>query len=329
MTESEIDHASEIIRELLEFIIVKISPAFTVAQIDGDAIFAYAPLKRLLRGESLFELLESTYGSFKDQLLQSSRVRTCGCNACRNISKLDLKFAVHFGEYIPTEFKNQFDLIGLAPHFIRNREWKDTVKETVDWRGYALFTETCLTQLGLHPDDLSVAEIPGGSVRTFGLNLESRYESMLEQRRVLITPQDALLSISAEFPVPPATVWSWVNEPALRTQWYNLRWSEWKRLNGRTGPNAVNHCEHGIGHTIETILDWRPFDYFTSQYHSRPFNIKFQQTMKFEEIQNGRTRLQLTIKPESAGWLSILTCKQMIAYQKSALQRLARLIEKE
>jgi Protein of unknown function (DUF2652) len=327
--QSEVDHASEIIQELLEFIITRISTVFTVAQIDGDAIFAYAPQERLARGETLFELLETTYIAYKDQLLQVSRVRTCGCNACRNASKLDLKFAVHYGEYIPNEIQKQFDLIGLAPLFIRRREWKESVKEATAWRGYALFTQDCLTQLGLHPDDLHAAEIPGGSVRAFGLNLESRYKSMLEHRRVLVTDEDALYSFEMEFPIAPTELWNWINEPEKRTQWYLLHWTARTRPNGRTGAGAVNHCYHGIGDTLETVLDWHPFEYYSSEYRIRPFNIKMQQTTIFEALSGEKTRLNLTIKPanESAGWFTKFICKTFAGYEKFVFGRLLRMIE--
>lgn len=331
LTENEFDHASEIIQELLEFIISKIGTVFTVAQIDGDAIFAYAPQEQLVRGETLFELLESTYTAYKDQLLQVSRNRTCGCNACRNASKLDLKFAIHYGEYIPHEIQKQFDLIGLAPLFIRKREWKEPVKEATDWRGYALFTQECLTQLRLQPDDLHIAEIPGGSIRTFGLDLESRYESTLENRRVFITDKDALYSFTTDFPIPPTALWDWVNEPEKRTQWYILHWTARMRPSGRTGAGAVNHCNHGIGDTLETVLEWRPFDYFTSEYHIRPLNIKMQQTSQFEALPGEKTRLHLMIKPadDSAGWFTRFLCKTFAGYEKFAYGRLLRLIAKQ
>ena len=32
---------------------------------------------------------------------------------------------------------------------------------------------------------------------------------------------------------------------------------------GRRGVGTTNHCMHGEGVTLEEILDWRPFDYFT------------------------------------------------------------------
>lgn len=328
VVESEVDHANEIVQELLEFIITKLNATFTIAQIDGDAIFAYAPQERITRGETLFELLESTYTAYKDQLLQVSRVRTCGCNACRNASKLDLKFAVHFGEYIPNEFQKQFDLVGLAPLFIRKREWKEPVKEATDWHGYALFTQDCLNQLGLHPDDLSVAEIPGGSIRTFGLDLETRYESALENRRVFIPDEEALYSFTLDYPIDSTHLWDWINDPEKRTQWFILPWSAWTRPGGRTGAGAVNHCYHGIGDTLETILDWQPFDYYTSEYRIRPFNVKMRQTTHFEILSDNKTRLHLNITPadESAGWFTKFICRLFAGYEKYVFKRLMHFI---
>ena len=324
VTESEIEHANEIIQELLEFIVIRINSLFTVAQIDSDAIFAYAPQERIFRGETVFELIESTYTAYKDQLLQVSRVRTCGCNACRNTSKLDLKFAVHYGEYIPSEFQKQFDLIGIAPYFIRKREWKEPVKEATKWQGYALFTEDSLKQLGLQPEELQVMEIPGGSVRTFGLDLESRYVSTLKQRKVIINSEDASYSFTMNFPLSPALLWDWVNDPEKRSQWFILKWSARARPSGRTGSGAVNHCNHGIGDTLETILDWHPLEYYTSEYQIRPFNIRIRQTTRLEPLPKNETRLHLNIKPveDSASWFTKFVCKIFGGYEKYVFKRL-------
>jgi len=330
ISDSEIEHANEIIRELLEFLISKLSPAFNVAQIDGDAIFAFAPEERIIRGESVIELVESIYTLYKDQLIQVSRVRTCQCNACRNTAKLDLKFALHFGEYIQGKNHKHFDLTGLAPHFIRKREWKDPVKESVNWRGYSLFTESCLSRLNLHPDNLELIEIKDGTIRTFGLNLESRYKSTLEQRRVFIDEYQATNQIQMGFPISPIELWNWINDPDQRTKWYGLRWKIYTRENGRTKAGSVNHCFHGIGDTLETILDWRPFEYYTSEYRIRPFNIRIQQTSIFTAHTDNTTKLTLHIKPEKrdAGKFVLSVCNYYAKYEMSALKRLENLINK-
>jgi len=329
LTESETEHANEIVSELLEFIITKINSLFTVAQIDGDAIFAYAPQDRIFRGESIFELIETTYTAYKDQLLQVSRVRTCSCNACRNTSKLDLKFAVHYGEYIASEFQKNFDLIGIAPYFIRKREWKEPVKEATKWQGYALFTEDSLKQLRLQPDDLKVMEIPGGSVRTFGLDLEARFKATLEQRHVQISPEEATYSFSLDYPISRGALWNWINDPDKRTQWYALPWTAQTRPGGRTGSGAVNHCYHGIGDTLETILDWRPFEYFTSEFQMRPFNIRVQETFAFERTGDNTARLHFYIKPADGktGFPASFMARQMANHQRKTLNGLLQIIE--
>ena len=65
---TEFDHAQEIIGDLLGFLVGQLRPLLTLVQIEGDAVFAYTPEKKLTRGESLFELIENTYIAFKNQL---------------------------------------------------------------------------------------------------------------------------------------------------------------------------------------------------------------------------------------------------------------------
>ncbi|MGB7874490.1 MAG: DUF2652 domain-containing protein, partial [Anaerolineales bacterium] len=91
---TEFDHAQEIIHDLLEFLVHRLRPLLTLVQIEGDAVFAYTPEIKLLRGETLFELIENTYIAFKNQLTSVKRHHTCGCAACQNVNTLDLKFFV-------------------------------------------------------------------------------------------------------------------------------------------------------------------------------------------------------------------------------------------
>src|SRR5512141_1145113 len=82
---SELEHAHDILSELLELVLKRLTTIFTLSKLEGDAIFAHAPEERLARGETLLELIETTYAAFKDQQEAVRRRTTCQCNACRNI----------------------------------------------------------------------------------------------------------------------------------------------------------------------------------------------------------------------------------------------------
>src|SRR6185503_12069798 len=43
-------------------------------------------------------------------------------------------------------------------------------------------------------------------------------------------------------------------------------WTKGNRgTNGRSGRGSTNHCAHGKGSLTETVLDWQPMEYITSE----------------------------------------------------------------
>jgi uncharacterized protein YndB with AHSA1/START domain len=235
--------------------------------LEGDAIFAYAPKGKLERGETLLELIESTYASFKDHQEAIRRRTTCQCNACRNIAGLDLKFMAHYGAYILQSIGGHHEMVGNDVNLI-HRLLKNQVAELTGWRGYALFTAQALSEVGLEPDgfeEMSEA-YDIGEVDIFVTNLDDRYQAQREQRRVVVDPSEAHLVYEFEYPAPPPVVWDWLNDPQKRLQWEyaDRRIFPFLQPKGRTNAGAVNHCMHGKNLAmIETVLDWRPFEYFT------------------------------------------------------------------
>ena len=100
LARSELEHAHDILLELLQLVVARLQPHLTVAEIEGDAVFAYAPAGAFPRGETLLDLIDQTYGVFLGRV-EAIRVHTtCNCTACNAIPILDLKFIVHQGEYI-------------------------------------------------------------------------------------------------------------------------------------------------------------------------------------------------------------------------------------
>ncbi len=267
VAKSELEHAHEILSELLELVLKHITTLFTLSKLEGDAIFAYAHEEKLTRGETLLELIESTYAAFKDRQEAARRRTTCQCNACRNIPSLDLKFLVHHGDYIIQSIGVYREMIGNDVNLI-HRLLKNHVAEANGWRGYALLTDQALAHIGLKPDDFQeMSETYDiGEVKIFVTNLNERYQALRELRQVIVDRSKADLYYEFDYPAPPPVVWDWLNDPQKRLQWEfaERRMFPFFLPKGRTTAGAVNHCMHGKNLAmVETVLDWRPFDYFT------------------------------------------------------------------
>ena len=264
---SELEHAHDILSELLELVLKRLTTIFTLSKLEGDAIFAYTPEAKLLRGETLLELIESTYAAFTDQREAIQRRTTCQCNACRNIPSLDLKFMVHHGDYIRQSIGGYHELVGTDVNLI-HRLLKNHVAEVSGWSGYAVFTAQALSRLGLKPDGFQeMSEMYDiGAVKIRVTDLRERYQTLRDLRRVVVDRAKADLVYEFDYPAPPPVVWDWLNDPQKRLKWEyaDRRMFPFFLPKGRTTVGAVNHCLHGADLAmIETVLDWRPFEYFT------------------------------------------------------------------
>jgi hypothetical protein len=80
---------------------------------------------------------------------------------------------------------------------------------------------------------------------------------MLQNRRVIVSQNEADGKFVVELSISPSAAWEWFNDPAKRNQWYPslLKWSAFSRPGGLMGYGAVNHCDHGVGMLVETVLD--------------------------------------------------------------------------
>jgi hypothetical protein len=83
----------------------------------------------------------------------------------------------------------------------------------------------------------------------------------------------------------------------------------------RRGVGTTNHCMHGENATIEELLDWRPYDYFTNRTTiPTPLGpVRFLATTEFEPTSDGtilhqrfaapRTPKERAIMEELTTWL--------------------------
>ena len=289
---AELDHAHDILADLLETVVIKLRLALTIAKLEGDAVFAYAPEAKLARGETLMELVETTYAAFRDRREAVKRGTTCQCNACVSIPRLDLKFILHYGAYVVQNVAGISELVGSDVN-LAHRLMKNHVADVTGWHAYALCTEVCLAHMGVRPAELHEQMETYEHlepVQTFSLNLQTGYQAMLEARRVFIAPEQADLVIVQNLPAPATVVWDWINNPQKRVQWDELdQVVPVSRPGGRTTAGARNHCLHGKDVAVEDVLDWRPFDYFTVRIVKR--GIAVRRTCAFQPLPDGGARL--------------------------------------
>lgn len=67
MVSNELDHVQGILNNILTLIIRQLTPPLTLIEVEGDAVFAFVPQTRMRRGETLLELIETTYVAFRDR----------------------------------------------------------------------------------------------------------------------------------------------------------------------------------------------------------------------------------------------------------------------
>ena len=288
----ELEHAHDVLADLLETVVGQLRPPLTLSKLEGDAVFAYATGAQLQRGETLLELIEAAYAQFRDRREAIRRGTTCQCNACLSIPSLDLKFIVHYGDYLLQDIAGIRELVGSDVN-LAHRLMKNHVAEATGWHAYALFTEAALAQLGVRPDGLHEQTETYehlNPVKTFSLDLRAGYEALVAARRVFIAPEAADLALVQDLPAPPAAVWDWINNPHKRVLWDELDdVVSVLRPGGRTAAGARNHCLHGKDVAVEDVLDWRPFDYFTVRIVKR--GVAVSRTCTFEPLPGGGTRL--------------------------------------
>ncbi|HZW03523.1 MAG TPA: DUF2652 domain-containing protein [Anaerolineaceae bacterium] len=297
LAQVELDHANEILIELLNRIIAHFKGILTVCKLEGDAVFATAGAGSLRRGETLLELIDATYAGFRDQVTTAQRNTTCQCRACRAIPGLDLKFFVHFGEFIEQRISGISELVGSDVNLV-HRLLKNGVSKATGWQGYALLTQAALDRLDVRPEDL-FARVETyehlGDVQTYSYNLRARYAKAVQARREVVTPTDADVITTIDLPHPPPVVWEWLNDPVKRSLYAFDPHTVFRPVilpGGRTGSGAQTHCVHGERLAmVETILDWRPFEYFTAHQAAGPLDMRV--TYRLTPTPTGGTRLEI------------------------------------
>jgi len=234
---------------------------------------------------------------------------TCTCNACRNLPNLDLKFFVHFGSFMTQRLGNFTELVGNDVNLV-HRLAKNHIKEETGCKAYAAFTQSVMDALGLAdfqnsliPHRETFADV--GEVQMYVYDMHTVWERLKDRARIEVRPEAAMVVLKYEFPIPPSTLWEYLTKPEYRVILLGASKLELRNQSqGRTGVDTVFYCYHGNMETPQLILDWSPFEQFTTD-DSNPWGLTTRITCKLEPTQAGTLLMMLMGKPRGA-WLRVM-----------------------
>jgi uncharacterized protein YndB with AHSA1/START domain len=305
---AELDHAQDILADLMSTVAAALRPTFRLAKLEGDAAFVYT-IAPTLDGPALQDTVERCYYTFQRRLRDVNNASMCECNACILVPRLDLKLVAHHGQVIRQRIAGRDELVG-SDVVVVHRLLKNHVQETTGLSAYALYTDACVAAMGLtdpaaagllrHREEFEgVGEI-GGWLR----DLAAAWTEETARTRVIVDDKDAAIAIEATVAGPPALVWEYVTSPIRRPTWQAAvsAVEEQPVVAGRRGAGTVNHCIHGKDAVVEEVLDWRPYDYVTYRSQMPIPNVpKITSTYGFHALDDGRTRVTMRFgRPRSA-----------------------------
>lgn len=135
-----IPEAYGLMSSLLDGIVAKMIPPFTLAKIEGDAVFVFATADDPVpRGEAFLECVRACYAEFASRRSEAGAIWTCTCDACARASSLDLKFVLHAGKYVLQEIAGSREVSG-PDVVMAHRLLKNGAAEVVGHGAYLLLS---------------------------------------------------------------------------------------------------------------------------------------------------------------------------------------------
>ncbi|MEK6256574.1 MAG: DUF2652 domain-containing protein [Chloroflexota bacterium] len=296
--ESELEHAQSSLTDLLTLLIEHARSPLVISKLEGDAVFSYSPRDGFLSGQTMLEMIETTYAAFRKALDLMVINTTCTCNACRNLPNLDLKFFIHYGEYSIQKLGDFQELVGHDVNLV-HRMMKNSITEDTGLKAYAAYSQAVIDALDMSElmNDTSrhkemLADI--GEVQLYIQDMHGVWEQRKDDLRISIDPKDAKHAIEFDFPISPQRLWEYLTKPEYRNIFFSSdNQNVSGKKGGRIGPDAVYVCAHGESESFHTILDWQPFKcYTTREVTGSPIKLTFVVTYLLSPTEEG-SRLQL------------------------------------
>ena len=260
---SELDHADQTLSSLLELLISETPPPLTVAQLEGDAVMSYALGEKMPSGQTFIESIEAIYVEFRRALELMVLNTSCDCNACANISNLDLKFFVHHGVYRMQPVHDREQLVGTDVNFI-HRLLKNTVVRETGITAYLLVTDPARVALGIDADAgwlrVHFEDVDDfGEATTWIRDMQPAFLSSKESDRSFYDAREVLTTLSTDIAAPRELVWDHLRDSSARnvilgSDSYQIEGT----ADGWVGEGSTYRCYHGKSVLPQLVLEWSP-----------------------------------------------------------------------
>lgn len=296
----ELDHAHDVLADLIGVIAATLGTTFTVDKLEGDAVFVHRTGD--LSADQLVEVVRAAYFAFKRRQRDIDHSTSCACRACASIPELDLKFVVHHGEFVERKMARSRELVG-EDVIVVHRLLKNTVTDQTGMQGYALLTQACVDHVDLDAVAAGLVEhyqvaTDIEEVRGWVLDLHGAWRQDQDGAAVYVEPGSTRYVFDVDLPASPTVAWEWLNSAHRQRQWQISADSiDMRHPKGVWGVGTTSHCVHGKAAIDHEVLDSKPFTYFTLRSTLAFWRAEF--TWELTPVpETGWTRLQIRVRPE-------------------------------
>jgi Protein of unknown function (DUF2652) len=150
--DGQIPDAYSMMSSLLDGIVGRLVPPFSLSKLEGDAVFGYATDDALVpHGAAFRACIEACHADFHGRLRAAHEVWSCRCGACVRIDALELKFILHAGPFVIQDIAGHPELIG--PEIVMaHRLLKTEAAAAIGSGAYALLTLAAARRLEVPTD---------------------------------------------------------------------------------------------------------------------------------------------------------------------------------
>ena len=140
----------EVLGALLDAVIEGVQPAFEIAKLEGDAVFAVASAEGLDgQADAVLDRLGAIWRAFYQ--VREDRKKSASdhiCTGCPVVATLNLKMVLHRGQAVRQTVGSSPELLGPAVN-VAHRLLKNSIQSRLGYRAYLFVTDAAAAGLGL------------------------------------------------------------------------------------------------------------------------------------------------------------------------------------